>query len=55
MTKDNVEAASGEGALEFLFGEKGCHGLSEMESGSLADCYQSVVDLATSFYGDKPW
>ena len=32
-TKENVEDASAEGKQECLFGEKGCHESSEMESG----------------------
>ena len=34
MTKQDVEDASGEGEQDRWFGEKGCHELSEMESGS---------------------
>ena len=31
-----------------------CHKLSEMESGSWADCWKSGINLATPIYGDKP-
>ena len=37
-TKEDVEAASGEGKQESWFGEKGCYELSEMESGCWRDC-----------------
>ena len=37
--KNNVEDASGEGEQECWFGEGGCLGLSEMESGSWRDWY----------------
>ena len=33
MTKEDVKDASGEGEQERGLGEKGCHELSEMESG----------------------
>ena len=33
-TKEDLEDASGEGEQECRIGEKGCHELSEMESGS---------------------
>ena len=49
-----MEDTSGEGEKECWFGEKGCHELSEMESGSWSDCCQSGVDPATPVYGDKP-
>ena len=47
-TKEDVEDASGEGEQQYLFGEKGCHESSEMESGSWRDWCQSGVNLATS-------
>ena len=53
-TKEDVEDASGEGEQKCWFGEGGCHELSEMESGSWRDCYQSGVNPATPVYGDKP-
>ena len=34
MTKEDMEDASGEGEQERWFGEKGCHELNMMESGS---------------------
>ena len=42
------------GKQECWFGEKGCHELREMESGSWTSCCQSGVNLATPIYGDKP-
>mgnify|MGYP001799030598 CR=1 FL=1 len=53
MTKEDVEDTSGEGEQECWFGEKGCHELSKMESGSWRDCCQSGVNLATPIYGNK--
>ena len=40
MTREDVEAASGEGEQECWFGEGGYHELSEMESGSWRDCFR---------------
>ena len=37
-TKEGVEDASGEREQECWFREKGCHELSDMESGSSRDC-----------------
>ena len=34
MTKEDVEDESGEGEQECWFGEKKCHELNKMESGS---------------------
>ena len=34
MTKEDMEDTSGEGEQEHWFGEKGCHELNMMESGS---------------------
>ena len=50
-TKEDVEDTSGEKDQECWFGEEGFHKLSEMESGSWRDCYQSGVNLATPIYG----
>ena len=47
MAKEDVEDARG-------VGEKGCHELSEMESGSWRDCWQSGENSATPVYGNKP-
>ena len=51
-TKEDLEDASGDGEQECWFGEKGCHELSEMESGSWTDCCQkkSGVNLANPIY-----
>ena len=38
-TKEDVEDTSGEEEQECWFGEKGCHEVSEMESGSWRNCY----------------
>ena len=50
-TKEEVEDANGEGEQECWFGEKGCHELSEMESGSWRDCCLSGVNLANPING----
>ena len=54
MTKEDVEDASGEREQKCWLGEKGYHELSEMESGSWRNCWQSGINLATPIYGDKP-